>query len=72
MDEPISRTQANVLKIDEFLMNLHYPIDKGELIDAAIEAGLDTYTMEKLEQIPEDSYEDETEISDALGDADMS
>lgn len=72
MSEPITKTQANVLKIDEFLMNLHYPIGKDELIDAALEAGLDTFTMEKLQQIPEDSYEDETEVSDALGDADMS
>lgn len=72
MDDNTTKTEDNVLMIDQFLANLHYPIGTGELLDAAVEAGLDTLTVEKLQQIPEDTYETDVEISDALGDVDMS
>lgn len=66
-----TQTQRNVYDIRQFLSGLKYPIERGELIDAATEEGLDTFIIEKMQALPNERFDNEDDLSLALGEAEM-
>jgi hypothetical protein len=60
---------ANPIQIQKFLEGVDYPADKGSLVDTAKKEGADSNVLRALEAIPDRSYAQPTEVSQAISEA---
>jgi Protein of unknown function (DUF2795) len=57
---------VNPVQIEKFLKGIKYPATKMELISCAERNGADNQVREMLERLPEQKYEQSTDVSKAI------
>lgn len=59
--------QTNPVQIRTILAGLDYPADKQEIVEYATNQGVDPTVMATLQKLPEQTYSNPEEVSEALG-----
>ena len=64
---PRARGKANPIEVQAFLDGVSYPTRKGDLIREAERSGASGKVRSTLERLPDERFEDPTEVSEAVG-----
>ena len=58
---------VNPIEVQRFLKGVDYPASKAELLRQAEQAGADKQVRATLERLPEQQYQNPTDVSEAIG-----
>jgi hypothetical protein len=61
------RRKANPVEVQTFLEGVSYPTRKGDLLREAERKGASRTVRSTLERLPEERFQDPTEVSEAIG-----
>jgi uncharacterized protein DUF2795 len=64
---PRARGKANPVEVQAFLDGVSYPTRKGDLVREAERSGASSTVRSTLERLPDERFEDPTEVSEAVG-----
>ena len=62
-----TRGKAHPVEVQSFLDGVSYPTRKGDLIREAERSGASRTVRTTLERLPDERFEDPTEVSEAVG-----
>ena len=63
----IASSVLSMPKIKEFLKSINSPAEKSQLLDKARQMGANDTIMSKLQNLPDKTYQSESELKDELG-----